>query len=97
VDDKKKFVFVGNYSGGNLLSIPLNADGSFRKDVQNIKHRKQRCKRPAGKSRMSTPLFYRRMIVIYSYPDLGADKVFQYRVDVTKPQALTPQRSPSPR
>src|SRR5688572_2333117 len=38
VDSKKKFVFVGNYSGGNLISIPLKADGSFRADVQNIKH-----------------------------------------------------------
>ncbi len=94
VDDKKKFVFVGNYSGGNLLSIPLNADGSFRTDVQNIKHQgssivKDRQEKPHVHSVVLSP--DDRYLLV---PDLGADKVFQYRVDVTKQQALSPAAQP---
>jgi 6-phosphogluconolactonase len=94
VDDKKKFVFVGNYSGGNLLSIPLNADGSFRSGVQNIRHEgssvvKERQEKPHVHSVVLSP--DDRYLLV---PDLGADKVFQYRVDVTKPQALSPAAQP---
>src|SRR5688572_10297328 len=93
-DDKKKFVFVGNYSGGNLLSIPLNTDGSFRKDVQNIQHQgssvvKERQEKAHVHAVVLSP--DGRYLLV---PDLGADKVFQYRVDVTKPQALTPANQP---
>jgi 6-phosphogluconolactonase len=94
VDDQKKFVFVGNYSGGNLLSIPLNTDGSFRKDVQNIQHQgssvvKERQEKAHVHSVVLSP--DGRYLLV---PDLGADKVFQYFVDVTKPQALTPADQP---
>lgn len=94
VDKKKKFVFVGNYSGGNLLSIPLNADGSFGSNAQNIKHEggsvnKERQDKSHVHSVVLSP--DNRYLLV---PDLGADKVFQYNVDVTKPQALTPAASP---
>lgn len=94
VDSKKKFVFVGNYSGGNLISAPLNADGSLRADVQNIKHEggsvnKDRQEKPHVHSVVLSP--DDRYLLV---PDLGADKVFQYRVDVTKPHGLTPAASP---
>jgi 6-phosphogluconolactonase len=94
VDDQKKFVFIGNYSGGNLLSVPVNTDGSLRQDVQNIKHEgnsvvKDRQDKPHVHSVVLSPDQKYLMV-----PDLGADKVFQYRVDVTKPQALTPAASP---
>jgi 6-phosphogluconolactonase len=94
VDDQKKFVFVGNYSGGNLLSIPLNADGSFRTDVQNIEHQgssvvKDRQEKAHVHSVVLSP--DDRYLLV---PDLGADKVFQYRVDVTKAKALSPAAQP---
>ena len=94
VDDKKKFVFVGNYSGGNLLSIPLNADGSLRSDVQNIKHEgssinKERQERPHVHS-VVLSVDNRYLLV----QDLGTDKINSYKVDVTKPQALTPAEPP---
>jgi 6-phosphogluconolactonase len=94
VDDKKKFVFIGNYSGGNLLSVPLNADGSLRSEVQNIKHEgssvvKDRQGEPHVHSVVLSPDQNYLMV-----PDLGTDKVFQYKVDVAKPQALTPAASP---
>lgn len=94
VDDKKKFVFVGNYSGGNLLSVPIKADGSLGTDVQNIKHEgssvvKDRQEKPHVHSVVLSPDQKYLMV-----PDLGADKVFQYKVNITKPQALTPAPSP---
>lgn len=94
VDNKKKFVFISNYGGGNLLSIPLNANGSFRTDVQNIKHEGSSVVTDRqDKSHVHSVVLSpdgRYLLV----PDLGADKVFQYRVDVSKPQALTPAASP---
>jgi 6-phosphogluconolactonase len=94
VDKKKKFVFVGNYTGGNLLSIPLNADGSFDANAQNIKHEggsvnKERQEKPHVHSVVLAP-DDRHLLV----PDLGADKVFQYQVNIGKPQALIAAPSP---
>jgi 6-phosphogluconolactonase len=94
VDDKKKFVFVGNYSGGNLLSIPVAADGSLRSDVQNIKHEgssvnKDRQDKPHVHSVVLSP-DNRHLLV----QDLGTDKVNVYKLDTTKPQALAPAAPP---
>jgi len=94
VDKKKKFVFVGNYSGGNLISVPLNEDGSLSFDVQNIQHQgssinKERQEKAHVHSVVLSP-DHRYLMVA----DLGADKVFQYRVDVSKPQPLTPAPTP---
>jgi 6-phosphogluconolactonase len=94
VDNKKKFVFAGNYSGGNLISVPLKADGSFGAEVQNIKHQgssivKERQDKPHVHSVVLSP--DGRYLLV---PDLGSDKVFQYKVDVSKPQALTPAAIP---
>ncbi|HTE29067.1 MAG TPA: beta-propeller fold lactonase family protein, partial [Chryseolinea sp.] len=33
VDDKRKFVYTGNYGGGSLTAIPLKSDGSLGSDV----------------------------------------------------------------
>jgi 6-phosphogluconolactonase len=94
VDNKKKLVFVGNYSGGNLLSIPLNADGSFRADVQNIQHEgssvnKQRQEKPHVHSVVLSP--DNRYLLV---ADLGTDKVNVYNIDVTKTKALMPATTP---
>ncbi len=85
---------MGNYSGGNLLSIPLNSDGSFRTDVQNIHHEgssvnKQRQEKPHVHSVVLSPDNRYLMVA-----DLGTDKVNVYNVDVTKPKALTPAATP---
>ncbi|HEX6227335.1 MAG TPA: lactonase family protein [Chryseolinea sp.] len=94
VDDKKKFVFIGNYSGGNLLSVPLNPDGSFATDVQNIQHEgssvvKERQEKAHVHAVVLSP--DGRYLFV---PDLGADKVFQYRIDVSQTKALTPAPQP---
>jgi 6-phosphogluconolactonase len=94
VDDKKKFVFVANYSGGNLLSVPLNTDGSLGSDVQNIQHEgssvnKNRQEKPHVHSVVLSP--DDRYLLVQ---DLGSDQVVQYKVNVIKPEALTPAEPP---
>lgn len=94
VDGKKKFVFVGNYSGGNLLSIPVNTDGSLGSNVQNIQHEgssinKNRQEKPHVHSVVLSPDDRYLMVA-----DLGTDKVNQYHVDVTQSQALSPANPP---
>ena len=88
VDDKKKYVFVGNYGGGSLLAIRLNANGSFSSEAQAIQHEGS----SANKSRQDKPHVH---AVVLSpdnkyllVPDLGTDKVNIYRFDPTKPQPL---------
>ncbi|HEX5168853.1 MAG TPA: lactonase family protein [Cyclobacteriaceae bacterium] len=94
LDHKKKFVFVGNYGGGSLLSVPVNADGSLGTNVQTIQHQgssvnKQRQDKPHVHSVVLSPDDRYLMV-----PDLGTDKVNQYKVDVAKAQALTPAAPP---
>ena len=95
VDDKKKFVFAGNYGGGSVVSIPVNPDGSFRSnEVQKIQHEgssvvKDRQEKPHVHSVVLSP--DDRYLLV---PDLGVDKVYQYSVDVNKPQALSTVGTP---
>ena len=94
VDKQKKFVFVGNYGGGNLLSIPLRADGSFDTNVQKIQHEgssvvKDRQEKPHVHSVVLSP--DEKFLLV---PDLGVDKVYQYKVDVAGKQALSPAARP---
>lgn len=39
VDDKKQYVFAGNYGAGSLSAIRVNKDGSLSADVQTIQHK----------------------------------------------------------
>src|SRR5690606_25696805 len=38
VDDKKQWVFTGNYGGGSLSATRLNPDGSLGSQIQVIQH-----------------------------------------------------------
>lgn len=95
VDDHKKIVFTGNYGGGNVLAILLNADGSFVEDhVQTVQHEgssvvKERQEKPHVHS-VVLSLDDRYLLV----PDLGTDKVYQYHVGTTQQQILMPADAP---
>jgi 6-phosphogluconolactonase len=91
VDDKNKFVFVGNYGGGSLAAVPVNPDGSLGSDIQAIQHQgsgvnKNRQEKPHVHSTVLSP--DNRFLFV---PDLGTDKVNIYKVDLKKKsQPLTP-------
>ncbi|MDH4296311.1 MAG: lactonase family protein [Cyclobacteriaceae bacterium] len=89
VDNKKKVVFTGNYGGGSIVSVHLNKDGSFvEENVQTLQHKgssivKGRQDKPHVHS-VVLSLDDRYLLV----PDLGTDKVYQYRIDAMQEKAL---------
>ena len=95
VDDKKQFVFSGNYGGGNVLAVRLNTDGSLSAaDTQVIQHEgssvvKERQEKPHVHAAVLS-LDDRYLLV----PDLGTDKVYQYRVNVNQKHILEPSDIP---
>jgi len=95
VDDAKSVVFAGNYGGGSVLAVHLNHDGSFLEDnLQTIKHEGS----SVNKDRQEKPHVH--SVVLSSddrhllVPDLGTDKVYQYRVDTKQRHALIPMDVP---
>lgn len=90
VDAKNKFVFAGNYSGGSLSAIPINADGSLSDHIQKIQHEGS----SVNKGNQDRPHVHATVLSkddrYLFVPDLGTDKVNIYHVDVAKPQPLTP-------
>lgn len=88
VDAKGKYVFVGNYGGGTLTALPINADGTLGSDIQDIKHE--------GKSIAKNKPFVHSAVVspdnkYVITADLGTDKMNVYAFDASKrPNPLTP-------
>lgn len=95
VDDAKKVVFAGNYGGGSVLAVRLNPDGSFAEDkLQTMQHEggsvnKERQEKPHVHSVVLSPDDGFLLV-----PDLGTDRVYQYRVDATQSQPLIPADVP---
>ena len=90
VDDKKQWVFAGNYGGGSLSATKLNPDGSLTQTTQIIQHEGS----SVNKSRQDKPHVHavvlspdNRFLMV---PDLGTDKVNVYSVDPSKTNPLTP-------
>ncbi len=88
VDAKSKYVFAGNYGGGTLTALPINADGTLGSDIQDIKHE--------GKSIAKNKPFVHSAVVspdnkFVLTADLGTDKINVYAFDASKrPNPLTP-------
>ena len=89
VDDKNKFVFAGNYSGGSVTAIPIKADGSLSSDIQNIQHEGKSIKPNQEKPHVHAAVLSKDNKYLF-VPDLGTDKVNIYHVDITKAKPLTP-------
>ncbi len=88
IDNKNKFVFAGNYVGGSVTAISINADGSLDPNIQSIQHE--------GKSLLPNQERPHVHAAVLSddnrylfVPDLGTDKVNIYSVDISKPKPLT--------
>lgn len=88
VDAKGKYVFVGNYGGGTLTALPINADGTLGSDIQDIKHE--------GKSIAKDKPYVHSAVVspdnkYVITADLGTDKMNVYAFDASRrPNPLTP-------
>lgn len=90
VDDKKRWVFTGNYGGGSLSATRLNEDGSLGTVTQVIQHEgssvnKGRQDKPHVHSVVLSPDGRYLMV-----PDLGTDKVNVYQFNAGTDNPLTP-------
>ncbi|MEO6682341.1 MAG: lactonase family protein [Ginsengibacter sp.] len=95
VSDDKKWVVVGNYSGGNFSVLPVNDDGSLSAAIQTIQHEgsgpnKDRQNDPHVHSTMFSPDNQYLLVT-----DLGLDKIMVYKFDTEsmKPVSDTPVSS----
>ena len=89
VDDNNKYVFVGNYGGGSLSAIPLNADGSLGSDSQSIQHEGSSVHANQDKPHVHAAVLSEDNRYLF-VPDLGTDKINIYHVDLTQTNPLTP-------
>jgi 6-phosphogluconolactonase len=89
VDEKNKFVFVGNYGGGSLSAIPINPDGSLSQDIQTIIHEGKSIKPNQDKPHVHATVLSPdgKYLMV---PDLGTDKINIYQIDYSKNKPLSP-------
>jgi 6-phosphogluconolactonase len=88
IDKTGKWVLVGNYSGGNLSILPVEADGSLGKATQTINHEGKgpnagRQEKPHVHSVNIAP--NNRDLFV---PDLGIDKIMTYNLDTKNGKLL---------
>jgi 6-phosphogluconolactonase len=88
IDSKNKFVFVGNYTGGSVSAIPINADRSLSSAIQTIQHEGSGALSNQEKAHVHAAVLLKDNRYLF-VPDLGTDKVNIYAVDITKPKPLT--------
>lgn len=95
IDDNNKYVFVGNYSGGNVAAISVKDDGSLNSDLQVVQHQGN----SINASRQEKPHVHASVLspdnrYLFT-PDLGTDKVNIYHVNLTNTsQPLSPVAIP---
>jgi 6-phosphogluconolactonase len=81
VDDKGRFAFIANYSGGNLAVLPIEKDGSLGKAVSVVQYKGTVAdpKRQGGPHAHAIALDTVNRFALAT--DLGLDKLFVYRFD----------------
>jgi len=93
VDKTGKWVIVGNYGGGSLSILPVQADGSLGVATQTIQHEGK----SVNKARQEKPHVHSINIASNNkdvfVPDLGTDKIMTYTLD-TKTGQLLPGNPP---
>lgn len=83
VDRSGRLVFVANYNGGSIALLPIEAGGSLAAATQVVQHRgtgPNAERQEAPHAHCIRPDPSNRFVLA---ADLGADRVFVYRLDVT--------------
>ncbi len=93
-DKAGRWVFTGNYTGGNLSAFPLMPDGSLGKLAQLINHKGKGATPRQDKPHVHSTIFtpdQKHLLV----PDLGLDKIMIYEFNPGSKQPLKPAKIPS--
>lgn len=81
LDTDGNFVYVANYSTGNIGLFPIKINGELENAVSVLQHKKSQRKHPRQK-KPHAHFFSRQPNTELAYAvDLGLDKVFTYEVD----------------
>jgi 6-phosphogluconolactonase len=94
VNKTNKWAIVANYTGGNLATFPLNADGSLRPLSELIQHTgKGANKDRQEKAHVHSTVLSPDQNYLFT-PDLGEDKVFIYKFNPTAAKPLQAANPP---
>ncbi len=88
-DKKGKWVIVGNYGGGSLSILPVQADGSLGAAAQTIQHEGKSVNAARQEKAHVHSINVAPNNVDVFVPDLGMDKIMTYTLD-TKAGRLRP-------
>jgi 6-phosphogluconolactonase len=89
VDSFNKFLYVGNYTGGNLSAFPIQQDGRLDSACQTIQHVGSSANFSRQKSaHVHAAVLDKTQKKLY-VPDLGKDKLMVYDVDNTQSKPLS--------
>jgi 6-phosphogluconolactonase len=93
VDSTGRFLFAASYSSGNIVVLPINADGSLRPAIQVVEHvgpGETPENHDTARAHMILQDPSARYVLV---PDLGLDQLMVYRFDADS-GALTPNDPP---
>jgi len=88
-DDRNRFVYAGNYGGGSITAIPVLQDGTLSQDIQTIRHEGKSIKPNQEKPHVHAAVLSPDNKFLF-VPDLGTDKIYQYKLDTTVSRPLSP-------
>ena len=94
VNKNKKWLMVGNYSGGSLSAFRIQPDGSLQPFIQSIQHQgKGLNPQRQEKAHVHATVFSPDQQYLF-VPDLGLDKVMIYKFKPNEEQPLQPATPP---
>jgi len=88
LDGSGRWLFVTNYSGGNLAVLPILEDGSLGPATAVVQHEGSSGQAPHPRAILPDPS--NRFVLV---PDAGLNRVYVYRLDA-EPGTLTPNDPP---
>jgi 6-phosphogluconolactonase len=94
IDSTGKFIVVAEYSNGSLGVYKTNADGSLTPRVQTIQHDGYGIVYDRqDKSHVHSAVFSQDQQYLFA-PDLGNDRLYQYKFDKNAAEPLSPAETP---
>ena len=94
IDKTGRWAVVGNYSGGNLVALPITAEGALQPLAQQVQHSGTGANKDRQEKAHVHAAVFSPDQQYLSAPDLGTDKLMAYRFDKASEQPL--RAAPTP-